>query len=300
MSIDKGMSIVSVNPAAASAFERSESELIGMRFSSLLNEEEGKKASEYFASLQKGETSPPLELTTRMPSGAELIMSLSGSYSDSERTYYLVLHDVTSSKQIELIRREVTAMITHDLKTPLQNISFYLQMLKLGKIGELTERGQNLLTHADSSCERMSRLIESVLDLEKIRSGSTELKLESISLSTFLPKCSQAIAILANAKEITVKTVCPEPDLQINGDNHWLQQVIVNLLANAINYSPEKTTVTLSCRQSESFAEILVSDEGPGIPDADKSIIFERFRRLDKMANEVAGSGLGLTFAKKW
>ncbi len=194
-------------------------------------------------------------------------------------------------------------MVTHDLRTPLQTINTYLQLLRSGKLGDLNKRGSDLLAFAANSSQRMDNIIESVLDLEKIRSGTAELNLEPIDMHALLKSSADAVAVLAGSKEIAVIVKPPDGDLEVHGDRHWLQQVLVNLLANAVNYSPEKTSISLIGLQTTNeagfTAEIQVCDEGPGIPDAQKPLVFERFQRLDATAKDVTGSGLGLTFCKE-
>lgn len=298
MTINDGLSIASVNAAAEAVLERKPDELIGMRFTSLLDEKAAEKAAQYFIGVQKGEINTPLELNIKVQSGRELTMSLSGSYSDAERAYFFVLHDISSAKELELIRREVTAMITHDLKTPLQTVGSFLQMLNMGRIGELSEKGQSLLNIADRSCTRMAKLIESVLNLEKIRSGATELNMEVVSLAPLMKECAESVVVLAENKSISIVTACDGENV-VFADRHWLQQVLVNLLVNAVHYSPGETTVEFTGRQTDKYGEILVCDQGPGIPNEEKSIIFERFHRLNSTAKLVAGSGLGLSFCKE-
>ena len=223
-----------------------------------------------------------------------------------DRTFHLASEMIGAAKakekeaneKLEEIRREVTAMVTHDLRTPLQTIITFLGMLKMGKIGDLSQRGNSLLESADKSSTRMNEIIESVLDLEKIRSGKAELSLEKLDVAGLLKTCAEALTLLGESKEITISVEAVE-GTSISGDRHWLRQVIINLLANAINYSPEKTVVTLACRINGNCAEILICDQGPGIPDEEKQNIFEKFQRLKSTAKKVVGSGLGLTFCKE-
>lgn len=303
LSVDENLTIVSVNPAGVAVFEREFDDLLGKRFVSLLKEKSVQEAVEFFKQVKIDGVERDLEVSIKTPSEKELTMSMSGSYSQSEKTFFFVLHDVSASKELELIRREVTAMVTHDLKTPLQTINTYFQLLSSGKLGDLNKRGNDLLGFATHSSERMKCIIDSVLDLEKIRSGNAPLKLEAVEVADLLRSSADTVSLLAGSKEISIE-VCPlEKPLSIEGDKHWLQQVLVNLMANAINYSPEKTSVSLICKEINSdnsnFAEIQVCDEGPGIPDAQKPLVFERFHRLESTAKQVAGSGLGLTFCKE-
>jgi signal transduction histidine kinase len=221
-------------------------------------------------------------------------MSMSASYAAVEETFYCVLHDVTADKEVERIRQEVAAMITHDLKAPLQSIKNYFKMLQAGRLGQLNAQGTKLLQLTEAESERMARLINSTLDLEKVRSGTAKLDMTMISFHELVSECCQAVKLLADEKNIAMAIVDSDR-MQVYGDRHWLKEIFVNLLGNAIEYSPAGTTVTASGAQVDGFIEIKVSDQGPGIPEEERTLIFERFRRL---SNSVGGTGLGLTICK--
>jgi PAS domain S-box-containing protein len=294
-SLDDKMMIVSVNAACDATLGLSPADLIGKSFISLLKPEEQAEVTDYLKTLKEQQASKPLNITIPNTHDAiERIMSMSASYASVEETFYCVLHDVTANKEVELIRQEVTAMISHDLKAPLQSIKNYLRMLHAGRLGELNEEGTKLLQLTETESERMARLINSVLDLEKVRSGTAELNMTQMSVYELLSECCQSVKLLAGEKSISLEIVASERT-KVYGDRHWLNEIFVNLLGNAIEYSPSGTTVRASGAQVDGFIEMRVSDQGPGIPEEERTLIFERFRRL---SNSVGGTGLGLTICK--
>jgi two-component system sensor histidine kinase VicK len=294
-SLDDKMMIVSVNAACDATLGLSPLDLIGKSFISLLKPEEQAEVTDYLKTLKEQQASKPLNITIPNTHDAiERIMSMSASYASAEETFYCVLHDVTANKEVELIRQEVTAMISHDLKAPLQSIKNYLRMLHAGRLGELNEEGTKLLQLTETESERMARLINSVLDLEKVRSGTAELNMTQMSVYELLSECCQSVKLLAGEKNICLEIVASERT-KVYGDRHWLNEIFVNLLGNAIEYSPSGTTVRASGAQVDGFIEMRVSDQGPGIAEEERTLIFERFRRL---SNSVGGTGLGLTICK--
>lgn len=193
--------------------------------------------------------------------------------------------------------QEVIAMITHDLRTPLQTIRNYMEMLKVGILGELNDQGNKLLNLSERESQRMTTLIDGVLTLEKLRSGNMTLNLESIDVSSLLDECATALELVANEKKISIK-IEPFDSLEIQGDRMWLAQVLINIVSNALKFSPPKTQVTMSVTITGENAEIRVKDQGPGIPAEDQEKIFERFHRVPTTAHKV-GSGLGLSICKE-
>jgi signal transduction histidine kinase len=198
------------------------------------------------------------------------------------------------------MRQEVTAMITHDLKTPLQSIRSFLEMLHHGMLGELNEQGDALLTLSEKESMRMVGLIDSVLQLERIRSGSVGLKVADLTVGDLLDKSADAVQVLADEKQIELKREYEQVKAEtIQGDGFWLEQVLVNILSNAIKFSPPKTSVIVTVQSSPALLVIRISDKGPGIPKEERKLVFERFHRVASTSSNIAGSGLGLTISKE-
>ncbi|HEY9714211.1 MAG TPA: HAMP domain-containing sensor histidine kinase, partial [Chroococcales cyanobacterium] len=228
----------------------------------------------------------------------ELLPPLGGTdeVAELDRTFHSAAVLIEGAKRM---RQEVTAMISHDLKSPLQSIRSYLEMLETGILGELNEKGERLLVNSQRASDHMSNLIDSVLQLEKLRSGSIRLKQEKVVLSSLLTTCLDLVRASADGKAVRLETSFEHDDSDcVIGDEFWLKEVFVNILSNAVKFTPEKSKVTVSTRQVGDRMEVAVADEGPGIRDSEKKVIFERFSRL-KSAAAVAGTGLGLPIAKE-
>ncbi|MFN8550406.1 MAG: ATP-binding protein [Candidatus Obscuribacterales bacterium] len=301
-SLNEELVITSANPSTELTIGRRPEDLIGEKITSLVAPEEAEKLSQSL--LQMISTTHKAELEVHMlrnnisAAHAEpLNVVVSASYSPRDKSFYCIVHDVTSQRQMELMRQEVVAMITHDLRTPLQTIKNYLEMLRLGMLGNLNDQGDSLLTIADKESRRMSTLIDGVLTLEKLRSGNTELNLETLDLFKLLDSCAKALELVSRERKIEI-AIEPFTPIEIRGDRLWLEQILINVLSNALKFSPPKTTVTMSAKTIQDNAEIRIKDQGPGIPKEDQERIFERFQRVTATAHKV-GSGLGLNICKE-
>ncbi|HEY9777735.1 MAG TPA: HAMP domain-containing sensor histidine kinase [Planktothrix sp.] len=216
--------------------------------------------------------------------------------SELDRSFHQAADLVRAAKRM---RQEVTAMITHDLKTPLQSIRSYLEMLDAGMLGELNDQGKKLLTTTETVSNHMVNLIDSVLQLEKLRTGNVTLKTTRLALEPLLDESIEKVKLLADAKEVKVVVKYDrENPSYVMADAFWLQEIFVNILSNAIKYTSAQTTVTVAIKQSDSSYQVAFTDQGPGIAEKDMKLIFERFHRLQATAQE-SGTGLGLPIAKE-
>jgi len=234
----------------------------------------------------------------RLASGTPLHAPIGGSdeVAELDKTFHSAAELIEAAKRM---RQEVTAMISHDLKTPLQSVRSYLEMIERGSLGELNERGVKLLATSKNASRHMVDLIDNVLQLEKLRSGNLQLQVAPIDLLPFLDGCLDSVRLMAANKNMTmIDQYNQAGSVFVSGDEFWLKQVLVNILGNAIKYSPENTSVTVTTVKIDDKLEIRINDQGPGIPEADKKLIFERFHRVDSTAS-VKGTGLGLPIAKE-
>ena len=198
------------------------------------------------------------------------------------------------------MRREVTAMITHDLKTPLQSIMSFLEMLHLGLLAKLNEKGTGLLEQSEKEARKMVGLIDSVLQLEKLRSKKVNLQTERLAIVPVIDKSVESVQSQADEKGLDLKREYAQHSGEIvEVDSFWIGQVLVNILSNAIKFSPPRSFILITIRSNKEDLVIRISDKGPGIPEQERKLVFERFHRLKLPGENVAGSGLGLAISKE-
>ena len=213
----------------------------------------------------------------------------------------VVIHDVTEQRRLDDARREFVANVSHELRTPLTNIRSYTETL-LDAAGELPlDTEKQFLGVISSESERMARIVTDLLTLSKLDYGRMELRMTRFSVSDLLKKVTNAMKLTAedSGHMILVET---EPNLpSMVGDRERIEQVVVNILSNAVKYTPSGGRIRLTAqRAGANHVRITVEDNGVGIPADDVPRLFERFYRVDKARSRAAGgTGLGLAIAKE-
>lgn len=207
----------------------------------------------------------------------------------------LVILDVTEREQREELRREFTANVSHELKTPLTSISGIAEIIKGGLV-----KPQDIPGFADDiygEAQRMIRLVEDILRLSQLDEGGSSLQTEEVDLYHLAQEVAGRLTPAAVKGQVTLE-VTGGP-VRISGVRQLLDEMISNLCDNAIKYNRPGGRVTISVSRSDRGAELSVSDTGIGIPPEDQSRVFERFYRVDKShSREIGGTGLGLSIVK--
>ncbi|MEJ7540530.1 two-component system histidine kinase PnpS [Staphylococcus intermedius] len=208
----------------------------------------------------------------------------------------IVLHDITQLKKLENLRSEFVANVSHELKTPITSMKGFTETLIDGAKNDEASLDMFLNIILKES-NRIQTLVEDLLDLSKIEQNTT-LEKHMIDLSDVAKSSFSVIQPLANEKSIQLIDQI-EPNVIAMADENKISQVIVNLMSNAVNYSPENRTVTLAVYRENQHPIIEVIDQGIGISEEEKYRIFERFYRVDKArSRDSGGTGLGLSITK--
>jgi two-component system sensor histidine kinase VicK len=212
----------------------------------------------------------------------------------------VVLHDITEQEQLDQARREFVANVSHELRTPLTTIKSYLEALEDGALEE-PQLAQRFIGVTRNETERMIRLVTDLLHLSRLDSKEARLAKEWISVSDLLDEVADRFAfqLLQRNTEIFIVVGQEMPRILIDRDK--IDQVLDNLVSNAIKYTGDEGRIELGARQNEqNELEIYVQDNGIGIPQKDLSRIFERFYRVDKArSRNMGGTGLGLSIAQE-
>ncbi|MGH7272936.1 MAG: two-component system histidine kinase PnpS, partial [Nitrospiria bacterium] len=210
----------------------------------------------------------------------------------------LVFHDITEIKSMERVRKDFVANVSHELRTPMTSIKGYIEALIDGAKDDpkqCLDFLQILQKHAD----RLHTLISDLLVLSQIESGQYQWRREKINLKEMIDKAASMVRPVAARKRQDLSFAVPEDLGPHIGDPDKLTQVVINLLDNAIKYTPEGGQITVNASQTQDELKIIVSDTGIGIPRKDLPRIFERFYRVDEArSRELGGTGLGLSIVK--
>jgi two-component system, OmpR family, phosphate regulon sensor histidine kinase PhoR len=210
----------------------------------------------------------------------------------------LVLHDVTELRRLERVRTEFVANVSHELRTPLTSIRGYLETLLDGALEE-PANARRFLEIAHTHAERLSRLVDDLLQLSDIETGKLVLKLAPLRLHEVAAEGVAFFEKQAAQKSLSLVNTVPG-DIQVQADWDRLTQILVNLVDNAVKYTPARGEITLGARRgANGFVQVWVADTGIGIPSTDLPRITERFYRVDKArSRELGGTGLGLAIVK--
>jgi len=211
----------------------------------------------------------------------------------------MVLHDVTALRQLERVRTEFVANVSHELRTPLTAIQGYLETLLSGALDE-RENARRFLEIVLRHSERLGRLLNDLTDLSNIELGKVTLRREPVRIADVVGSVIDIIAPRAARARVTVGARIPADLAEVSADRDRLSQILINLIDNAVKYTPEGGSVTVTARNREDGTiEVAVADTGIGIPPADLPRITERFYRVDKArSRELGGTGLGLAIVK--
>lgn len=210
----------------------------------------------------------------------------------------IVLNDITRQKALENMRKEFVANVSHELKTPITAIHGFVETLREGAIHD-KKKAPEFLDIIIRHTERLNTIIEDLLDLSRIEdSGKSEITLSRLPVLQVLQVAAGICQSKADEKHIRVQLDC-KPGLEANMNAPLLEQAMVNLVDNAIKYSPEESLIMISAQKIDGKISIRVLDNGSGIPAKDLPRIFERFYRVDKArSRNLGGTGLGLSIVK--
>lgn len=210
----------------------------------------------------------------------------------------VILQDITEQEREEKQRKEFVANVSHELRTPLTSIKSYTETLLDGMV-EDTETAYNFLKVIDSEADRMTRIVKDLLQLSRMDNKSLQLNKKWIRVIDLVKECIKKVELKARGKKQDLENYVIGEIPLILADHDRIEQVVLNILSNAINYTPEGGSIVVYVGRIYSDVYIKVADTGIGIPEADLERIFERFYRVDKArSRELGGTGLGLSIVK--
>jgi NtrC-family two-component system sensor histidine kinase KinB len=219
---------------------------------------------------------------------------------DIERQPFLqwILRDISERQALDELRTDLTSMIFHDLRSPLGNVMSSLEMLQ-ASVPTDNETVQSVLSIAMRSSRRLSRLVESLLDLGQLEAGQAVLHKESASLGAVITEAVEEVHPVAEAKGHTLRFNLARNLPDIECDVEMVRRVVINLLENAVKYTHSGGDITVSAVPTDSgdMLAVSVTDTGPGIPQRDQQAIFDKFARIHG-EGRPKGLGLGLAFCR--
>ncbi len=212
----------------------------------------------------------------------------------------IALRDITRERELDKMKTDFISVVSHELRTPLTSIKGYTDLLLSGAAGENSELQTEFLGIIQLSTTRLSNLINDVLDISRIESGTLKIKHEPIDYRHLVADTLRVMKAAADAKDISMDAALPETIPPVRGDSDKVTQVLTNLVSNAIKYTPEGGWVKISLEVSgDTSVTTCVADSGIGVAPEDQAKLFQRFFRADNSSTrEAGGTGLGLVIAK--
>jgi len=208
-----------------------------------------------------------------------------------------IFEDITRRRDAERAKEEFVSIVGHELRSPLTSIRGSLGLLEAGVVGELPEEASNMVALAVANTDRLVRLVNDILDIERMDSGHLPLERAPVGVAELVRNAVQALQ--ATAAQAGVRLLTDAAELEVCADADRIVQTLVNLLGNAIKFSPREGAVTVAVHRRDGCALFSVRDSGRGIPPDRLDSIFERFNQVDASdTREKGGSGLGLAIAR--
>lgn len=288
--------ITSWNDSAERTFGYSAAEIIGQPILKLIPPDRQEEEVEIFFRLSKGERVDHFETRRITKSGKTIDVSLTISpVKDTDGKIIglsKIARDITERKQEEQRKNDFVAMVSHELKTPLTALTGYLQLLLMRSKKEGDEFSVKSLIRAEAQTKKMVAMIHDFLSLARMEEGKLQIEKRKVELHPLMMEIAEDAKFLTS--QHTIKLIDCE-GIIINADRDKIGQVLMNLVSNAIKYSPEGGLITLGCEKQNGKVKIYVSDQGIGISPNDQKRLFERFYRVNNNGiKTVPGFGIGL------
>jgi two-component system phosphate regulon sensor histidine kinase PhoR len=238
----------------------------------------------------------------KLPEPSERVLQVHAvplRFTGDEPGVVIILHDITELRRLEQVRTEFVANVSHELRTPLTAIQGYLETLLDGALEE-PQHARKFLEIVFRHTERLGRLTDDLTDLSNIELGRISLRIEPTGLTDVTESALAIIQPRAGSGRVTVKASLPADMPEVLADRDRLAQILINLVDNAVKYTPAGGHVWVEAQRLPSgMVEVAVRDTGVGVPKADLPRLTERFYRVDKArSRELGGTGLGLAIVK--
>lgn len=312
--IETSGKIVDCNPSLLQLIGYSREDLIGKMYKDLLvvPPENVPKLLERLQKISKGIPIPSLDIQLNRKYGSKVWVNIESSFVKIDNKPFIIImgHDISEKKQVEQslkeldeMRKEFVNRASHELKTPITTVYGAYQLLDSLYRNELSKDAQEILDMAVNGTKRLKKLVDDLLDISRIESKMLMLEKRNVNLSQLIANCVNELNYFFNRGDYNVLLDIPE-NLFLNLDDSRIELVIMNLLTNAIKYTPKKGTIHISVKEYDEYAEIHVIDTGIGLTKNEIGRLFKKFSKiqtpLDKELDIQLGStGLGLHIAKQ-
>jgi PAS domain S-box-containing protein len=301
-----------VNPVWEKVLGWTQQELTSRPFTAFIHPEDRAASSEVAARLAQGHNLVQFENRFLRKDGSYRWIMWNATASVEDEVIFATGRDVTELKQTQeqlvaakndaersnKFKDQFLSTMSHELRTPLNAVLGFSDLLSEGRYGALNEKQQRYLGHITNGGKHLLRLINDILDLSRIEAGRLQLQIETVSVESMFSEACDTLQPLVSKKRHVLERDAP-PGLSVRADSTRLKQILMNLIANAVKFTPEGGKIELSARRIADAVRIDVRDTGPGIPPDEQQRIFEAFYRLSHSAKAPEGTGLGLAITQR-
>jgi PAS domain S-box-containing protein/diguanylate cyclase (GGDEF)-like protein len=245
------------------------------------------------------------KLTAICKDGRELPVEIdiSGPASADENANMICFgRDITKETEVDRMKSEFISIVSHELRTPLTSVKNAVSIILGGRAGEITKNQERFLSMVNRNIDRLTGIINDLLDLSKLEAGKVELKFQEIDLNEPLDIVISSLMPKAENKSVTITKEIPVDLPKVCGDRDKIEQIFINLINNSIKFTPEGGRVHVSAKNHDldkDFIEVCVEDTGVGIPVEELDIVFDKFHQISgSLTRKTGGTGLGLPIVK--
>jgi PAS domain S-box-containing protein len=298
--LDDNRRISQINPMTRKIFNLSDNDVLGVPFEEALPE---------FARAVADTDEPAKKKNEKNADGAikceingKTVQSLETSLTDVQGKTVgevFVLRDITHEEELARMREELISIVSHEIRSPLTMVTGYMSLVLRGEAGEVPAEQKEFLQIAAQNGERLTRLINDLLDLSRLSSGLTTLNLSRVDATYLVNLAYYNFQKSAQEKGVTLDKRVPEGPVYVTGDDNRLVQVLTNLVSNAVKFTPEGGRITIWIGKDKDRVALGVTDTGMGIAPEEQQKVFEKFFRSKNVAKrKIAGTGLGLPICR--
>jgi PAS domain S-box-containing protein len=291
------LQLQAINPAVEKLLGHKPDQLIGSSVLELAIADGQELLVETLYQVRYSGTETTLELPLHTASGAVIQSYWMIKWSKEKNTWICMIQDISQRKIVEAMKQQMVNMVSHDLRTPLSTIQVIFALLQSNRFGAFNAKGIELLISGERACKQLLNLTNDLLALDRLEAGKVDLEYIEVELDHQFRNIVSVMEAVAEKQHI--KLQYQESGLKLVADGDRLDQMMTNLIANAIKFSHPNGVVLILASQKGAFIEIVVQDHGVGISDKHLPFIFDRFQQVRVSdAKEKKGSGLGLAIVK--
>lgn len=306
ITIDVNGIIQSFNPAATHIFGYANGEVLGRNVSMLMPSPHREAHDGYLHHYKTTKVARIIgigrEVEGQRKDGSLFPMELAVSEitQDGQPLYVGMVRDISERKRMERMKSEFVSTVSHELRTPLTSIAGALGLIVGRGLDELSPEARQMITIAHKNSQRLTHLINDLLDMEKITAGKLRFEMQVQPLMPLIRQALESHRTYGAELRVELHLESASDDAEVRVDSQRLQQVLANLLSNAIKFSPEGGTVRVSVHQGPGAVRVAVADRGPGVPEVFRARIFEKFSQADSSdTRQKGGTGLGLAITRE-